>query len=119
MGTPTRSRWSTESKQAIKTLRDIPPQLKANVVFDQSVFVKEAISTVLREGGIGVFLTGGDDLGFPGKLPRHRRRVSVDSLSVMITFFILHSADKTIDSMVLERPGSCLFAADRRFGRGD
>jgi len=31
--------------------------MKAHVVFDQSVFVKQAISTVLREGGIGVVLT--------------------------------------------------------------
>src|SRR5579864_457495 len=40
-------------KKAIKTLRDIPAQLKSHVVFDQSLFVKDAISTVLREGGIG------------------------------------------------------------------
>src|SRR6202021_592356 len=42
-------------RNAILTLRDIPTELKASVVFDQSVFVKEAISTVLREGGIGIF----------------------------------------------------------------
>src|ERR1700691_1244061 len=39
-------------KKAIKTLRDIPAQLKTHVVFDQSVFVKGAIGTVLREGGL-------------------------------------------------------------------
>src|SRR5579862_5176040 len=42
-------------KKAILTLRDIPAQLHTHVVFDQSVFVKQAISTVLREGGIGLF----------------------------------------------------------------
>src|ERR1700677_3417141 len=31
---------------AIKSLRDIPSQLKTHVVFDQSLFVKQAISTV-------------------------------------------------------------------------
>src|SRR6202045_4162144 len=36
-------------KKAIKTLRDIPVQLKSHVVFDQSLFVKDAISTVLGE----------------------------------------------------------------------
>src|ERR1700721_1928204 len=45
-------------RKAIGTLRDIPTELKASVVFDQSVFVRQAISTVLREGGIGIFLTG-------------------------------------------------------------
>jgi multidrug efflux pump subunit AcrB len=44
-------------RKAIRTLRDIPSQLKVHVVFDQSVFVKDAISTVLREGGLGLFLT--------------------------------------------------------------
>lgn len=43
---------------AIKDLRDIPSQLHTFVTFDQSVFVKEAISTVLREGGVGILLTG-------------------------------------------------------------
>src|ERR1700691_3696446 len=44
-------------KGAIKNLRDIPSQMKAHVVFDQSLFVKQAIATVLREGGIGLVLT--------------------------------------------------------------
>src|ERR1700691_3117052 len=44
-------------RKAIGTLRDIPSTLKTSVVFDQSVFVKEAISTVMREGGIGLVLT--------------------------------------------------------------
>src|SRR6202043_963342 len=44
-------------KKAIQTLRDIPSQLKAHVVFDQSLFVKQAISTVVREGSIGLVLT--------------------------------------------------------------
>jgi HAE1 family hydrophobic/amphiphilic exporter-1 len=88
-------------RETIKTLRDIPPQLKAHVVFDQSLFVKGAISTVLREGGIGVFLTAIMIWIFLGSF---RATVAVFlsiPLSVMITFFILHSMDKTIDSMVL------------------
>src|SRR6202171_2338005 len=41
---------------AVKVLRDIPAELKAHVVFDQSLFVKQAISTVVREGSIGLIL---------------------------------------------------------------
>src|SRR4029077_17060066 len=44
-------------KQAVRSLRDIPSQLRTHVEFDQSLFVKQAISTVLREGGIGLLLT--------------------------------------------------------------
>lgn len=88
-------------RKAIRTLRDIPSQLKVHVVFDQSVFVKDAISTVLREGGLGLFLTAIMILIFLGSL---RATVAVFlsiPISVMITFFVLHTAGKTINSMVL------------------
>jgi len=88
-------------RSAIKDLRDIPSQMKASVAFDQSVFVKEAISTVLREGGIGILLTGLMIMMFLGSF---RATVAVFlsiPISVFITFFILHSAGKSINAMVL------------------
>jgi len=88
-------------QQAIKTLRDIPAQLKTHVVFDQSLFVKQAISTVLREGGIGLCLTALMILVFLGS-PRATAAVFLSiPLSVMATFFFLHTGDETINSMVL------------------
>jgi len=88
-------------QQAIKTLRDIPSQLKTHVVFDQSLFVKQAISTVLQEGGIGLCLTAVMILIFLGS-PRATAAVFLSiPLSVMATFFFLHSGDETINSMVL------------------
>jgi HAE1 family hydrophobic/amphiphilic exporter-1 len=88
-------------RKAIKTLRDIPAQLHTHVVFDQSIFVKDAISTVLREGGIGLFLTAAMILLFLGSTRATAAVFLSIPLSVMITFFILHLADKTINSMVL------------------
>ena len=88
-------------RKAITTLRDIPAQLHAHVVFDQSLFVKQAISTVLREGGIGLFLTAVMILLFLGSMRATAAVFLSIPLSVMITFFILHLADKTINSMVL------------------
>lgn len=88
-------------RNAIKDLRDIPAQLHTFVRFDQSVFVKEAISTVLREGGIGIFLTGVMILIFLGSF---RATVAVFlsiPISIFITFFILHTGGKSIDAMVL------------------
>jgi multidrug efflux pump subunit AcrB len=88
-------------QQAIKTLRDIPSQLKSHVVFDQSLFVKQAISTVLREGGVGLCLTALMILVFLGS-PRATAAVFLSiPLSVMATFFFLHTGDETINSMVL------------------
>ncbi len=88
-------------RNTIKTLRDIPAQLKTHVVFDQSLFVKGAISTVLREGGIGVFLTAIMIWVFLGSFRATAAVFLSIPLSVMITFFILHTAGRTIDSMVL------------------
>jgi HAE1 family hydrophobic/amphiphilic exporter-1 len=88
-------------QSAIKTLRDIPSQLKTHVVFDQSLFVKQAISTVLREGGIGLLLTALMILVFLGS-PRATAAVFLSiPLSLMATFFLLHSGSETINSMVL------------------
>src|SRR5579862_8917369 len=88
-------------RKAIQTLRDIPANLKTHVVFDQSVFVKEAISTVMREGGAGVFLTALMILVFLGSMRATAAVFLSIPLSVMIAFFILHMAGRSIDSMVL------------------
>src|SRR5271165_4008559 len=45
-------------KSLTAKLFDLPKQLKTAIVFDQSVFVKEALNTVLHEGLIGLALTG-------------------------------------------------------------
>jgi len=88
-------------QSAIKDLRDIPSELKTNVVFDQSLFVKQAISTVLREGGIGLLLTGLMILIFLGS-PRATAAVFLSiPISVMAAVFLLHSGNETINSMVL------------------
>src|SRR5207244_3517326 len=55
-------------KSALQHLVDIPKQLIPKVVFDQSLFVKTAISNVLREGGVGLILTGLMVLLFLGSL---------------------------------------------------
>jgi multidrug efflux pump subunit AcrB len=88
-------------RKAIQSLRDIPAELKASVVFDQSVFVREAISTVVREGGIGIFLTGLMIFLFLGSF---RATVAIFlslPLSVLIAFTVLHMMGKSIDAMVL------------------
>jgi hydrophobic/amphiphilic exporter-1 (mainly G- bacteria), HAE1 family len=88
-------------KKAIKTLRDIPAQLKSHVVFDQSLFVKGAIATVMREGGMGIALTAVMIWLFLGSVRATAAVFLSIPLSVMITFFVLHTGDKSIDSMVL------------------
>jgi multidrug efflux pump subunit AcrB len=88
-------------RKAILSLRDIPAQLKAHVVFDQSLFVKQAISTVLREGSIGLLLTAVMVLIFLGSVRATLAVLLSIPLSVMIVFFVLHTGNRSIDSMVL------------------
>jgi hydrophobic/amphiphilic exporter-1 (mainly G- bacteria), HAE1 family len=88
-------------RKAIQNLRDIPADLKAGVVFDQSTFIRQAISTVLREGGIGIVLTGLMILLFLGSF---RATVAIFlslPISVLIAFTVLHIMGKSIDAMVL------------------
>jgi HAE1 family hydrophobic/amphiphilic exporter-1 len=88
-------------RAAIKNLRDIPSQLKTHVVFDQSLFVKQAISTVMREGGTGLFLTAILILIFLGSLRATLAVFLSIPISVMVAFFLLHLGGNSIDSMVL------------------
>jgi multidrug efflux pump subunit AcrB len=88
-------------RKAITTLRDIPEQLKTHVVFDQSVFVKQAISTVIKEGSIGLLLTAMMILLFLGSFRATMAVFLSIPLSVLAAFFLLNSRDMTINSMVL------------------
>jgi multidrug efflux pump subunit AcrB len=85
----------------LKKLYDVPASLKTQVVFDQSRFVKTAITTLLHEGGVGLFLTCLMILIFLGSV---RATIAVFfsiPLSILATFFILHLVGSSINSMVL------------------
>ena len=74
---------------------------RRNVVFDQSVFVKTAIETLLHEGGIGLFLTSLMILIFLGSM---RATVAVFfsiPLSALAAFIALSLGGNSINSMVL------------------
>jgi hydrophobic/amphiphilic exporter-1 (mainly G- bacteria), HAE1 family len=88
-------------KDSITDLRDIPSQMHAHVVFDQSVFVKQAIFTVVREGSMGLVLTALMVLIFLGS-PRATIAVFLSiPISVLAAFFFLHIGNATINSMIL------------------
>lgn len=88
-------------RDMISRLFDIPKQLVANVVFDQSAFVKEAIRTLLDEGMIGLALTSLMILVFLGSL---RATVAVFlsiPLSALATFVVLYLLGSTVNTMIL------------------
>ncbi len=88
-------------RDRIKNLLDVPKSLVANVVFDQSQYVKTAVANVLREGGIGLVLTAVMILVFLGSV---RGTVSVllsIPISCLAAFLLLNAAGSTINTMVL------------------
>jgi multidrug efflux pump subunit AcrB len=88
-------------KAAVKKLVDIPDKLKTEVVFDQSVFVKLAISNVVREAAIGLVLTGVMILVFLGS-PRATIAVLIAvPLSMIVCLTITNFMGGSINSMVL------------------
>jgi multidrug efflux pump subunit AcrB len=88
-------------KEATKHLVDIPDVLKTAVVFDQSVFVKLAVKNLLKEGGIGLLLTGLMILLFLGS-PRATLAVLLSiPLSALTCFLIMNGMGGSINTMLL------------------
>ena len=88
-------------KAALKDLLDVPRTLKTAVVFDQSVFVKLAVKNVLKEGGIGLLLTGIMILVFLGS-PRATFAVLLSiPLSALVCFLIMYAMGGSINVMLL------------------
>ena len=88
-------------KEAIAHLFDVPKQLVTKVVFDQSVFVRNAIENLIHEGLIGLVLTGVMILVFLGSM---RATVAVFlsiPLSALAAFIALSIGNSTVNAMIL------------------
>jgi len=88
-------------KAAVKHLVDVPAQLKTAVVFDQSVFVKLAISNVSREAFIGLVLTA---LMIPIFLGSARATIAVllaVPLSMVVCLLLVNFSGGSINTMIL------------------
>ncbi len=88
-------------KKLSQHLYDIPKQMKTDLLFDQSVFVKEAIKTVLHEGLIGLVLTSIMILLFLGSMRATAAVLLSIPLSALATFVILYFGGSTINTMIL------------------
>jgi HAE1 family hydrophobic/amphiphilic exporter-1 len=88
-------------KEQVAHLLDIPDNLVARVVFDQSRFIKNAIETLMHEGAIGILLMSLMILLFLGSL---RSTVAVFlsiPLSALAAFIVLAHGGGSINSMTL------------------
>lgn len=85
----------------VKKLFDLPKQLVTDIVFDQSVFVREALNTVVHEGLIGLLLTSLMILLFLGSMRATVAVLLSIPISVMATFVVLYMLGSTINTMIL------------------
>ena len=88
-------------RKLVGHLFDIPKQLKTAIVFDQSVFVKEALNTVFHEGVIGLVLTSLMILIFLGSMRATFAVLLSIPISALATFVILYLMGSTINTMIL------------------
>jgi multidrug efflux pump subunit AcrB len=88
-------------KASVARLFGVPDGLSTRVVFDQSVFVKNAIETLLHEGAIGLFLTSLMILVFLGSMRATLAVCLSIPLSALATFLVLSLGGSSINAMVL------------------
>ena len=88
-------------RELIKHLYDIPKQMVTAIEFDQSVYVKEAIDTVLHEGFLGLVLTSIMILVFLGSFRATSAVLLSIPLSALAAFVILALMGGTINTMIL------------------
>src|ERR1700733_13623268 len=82
-------------------LFDLPQQLVTSIAFDQSVFVRNALSTVLHEGVIGLALTSIMILVFLGSMRATGAVLLSIPISALAAFVILYMLGSTINTMIL------------------
>lgn len=88
-------------RKLMQHLYDLPRRLKTDLLFDQSVFVKEAIKTVLHEGLMGLVLTSLMILLFLGSLRATSAVLLSIPLSALASFVILYMLGSTVNTMIL------------------
>jgi len=82
-------------------LFDLPRQLKTSIVFDQSVFVKQALKTVFHEGMMGLVLTSLMILIFLGSVRATCAVLLSIPISAMATLVVLYMLGSTVNTMIL------------------
>src|SRR5258705_4264392 len=84
-----------------KILAGLPPSLKVDFLFDQSVFVRAAITGVVREGAIAVCLTALMILLFLGSWRSTLIVITSIPLSILTSIIMLQILNQSLDVMTL------------------
>ena len=88
-------------RRGVENLLDVPKQLIASVVFDQSQFVRDAIGNLVHEGVIGLALTAIMILVFLGSMRATAAVFLSIPLSALAAFIALAFGNSTVNVMIL------------------
>ncbi|MFO0617430.1 MAG: efflux RND transporter permease subunit [Polyangiaceae bacterium] len=92
---------STVKSTLPTTMTRLPKDLRANVLFDQSVFVRASVMGVLKEAGIAAALTALMLLGFLGSARSTLIVVVSIPLSILVSIIGLNAFGYTLNIMTL------------------
>jgi multidrug efflux pump subunit AcrB len=84
-----------------KIMSTVPPELKMDLLFDQSLFVRASINDVVREAIIAAILTGIMILIFLGSWRSTLVVVTSIPLSILTSIIILYALGQTLNIMTL------------------
>ena len=102
--------------EALKTARAAaPPGMQINELFDQSVFVKQSVAGVLREGAIAAGLTALMILLFLGSWRSTLVVMISIPLSILTSLVVLYFLGETLNTMTLGGLGAGGRHSGRRF----
>jgi CzcA family heavy metal efflux pump len=86
---------------AIKQLRDVPPNVKATTAFDQSQYIRDSISGLMREGALGALLAVIVIILFIRNLRSTIIIFTAIPLSILVTFIFFRFSGTSINIMTL------------------
>jgi multidrug efflux pump subunit AcrB len=89
------------TRAAIKTFYGLPKSLKLDLIFDQSVYIKDSVSSLEREGIIGILLTALMILVFLGNFRSTFIIATSIPLSLLSGVAMLNGTNQTVNIMTL------------------
>ena len=89
------------TRNAIKTFYGLPKSLDISLVFDQSVYIRDSVASLEREGAVGILLTAAMILIFLGNVRSTLIITTSIPLSLLVGFVMLNATGQTINIMTL------------------
>ncbi len=89
------------TRNAIKTFYGLPKSLDISLVFDQSVYIRDSVASLEREGIVGILLTAAMILIFLGNVRSTLIITTSIPLSLLVGFVMLNATGQTINIMTL------------------